>query len=176
MSDTASKDNFMTLFLSNQKRIYAFILMCIPNRTDADDLLQETAAWMWSNFDKYTPGTNFGAWGVSIARYKILNFCTNAKKTDVVFDEELLELIEHNSSQALEQTDRRIEALRLCLAKMSEKDRWLISLRYEKSLKINKIAELIERPTSGLYKKMAKIHSVLLNCTRSKLAMEVHND
>ena len=35
--------------------------------------MQETATWMWENIDQFTPGTHFGAWGVQVARFKILN-------------------------------------------------------------------------------------------------------
>ncbi len=176
MENDKRKDNFMSLFLMNQKRIYSFILMCIPNRTDADDLLQETATWMWLNFHKYEEGTSFGAWGVSVARYKILNFCRTTKNKKLVFDEDIIELIDEQSAKAVEKVDIRVDALRKCLSRIPEKDRWIIALHYEKSYTIQKISQLIERPASGLYKKMAKLHDLLLHCTRRTIAMESIDD
>jgi len=49
--EKSNKDDFISLFLSNQRRIFTFILMFVPNRSDAEDLMQETASWMWKNFD-----------------------------------------------------------------------------------------------------------------------------
>ncbi len=38
-----------------------------------DDVLQDTLAVMWKKFDNFKIGTDFVAWGKTIARYKIMN-------------------------------------------------------------------------------------------------------
>ena len=50
---------FLDLLMRNQKRIYNFILLLVPNYSDADDLMQETVSVMWSKFDSYEPGYSF---------------------------------------------------------------------------------------------------------------------
>ena len=59
--------------MSNQKRIYAFILGMVPNYQDAEDLFQETILVMWSKFDQFQRGTSFASWGATVAKYQILN-------------------------------------------------------------------------------------------------------
>ena len=46
---------FLRLFLQNQRRLYAYILTLLPNRADADDVLQETSLVMWDKFDADGP-------------------------------------------------------------------------------------------------------------------------
>ncbi len=172
MGDFYSRDNFMRLFFTNQRRLFAYILMFIPNRLDAEDLLQETATWMWENFDKYTPGTSFGAWGVTVARYKIMNFTRNAGNKRLKFREDVVELIDARSQAELERTDSRATALENCLTRLPERDRWLIHLRYEKGLTVQKLSSSLDRPVRGLYKTMARIHKQLNNCIRQTLSLE----
>src|SRR5262249_54956902 len=46
---------FLPLFLQNQRRLYAYILTLLPNRADADDVLQEASLVMWDKFDERAP-------------------------------------------------------------------------------------------------------------------------
>ncbi|MBP8605150.1 MAG: sigma-70 family RNA polymerase sigma factor [Phycisphaerae bacterium] len=166
------KDDFISLFLSNQRRIFTFILMYVPNRSDAEDLMQETASWMWNNFDTYKPGTNFGAWGVQVARYKILKLHSRTQHSRLKFDSQLVELIDARAEKVLDDVPQKIHALRKCLSEINEQSQRLLYLRYEKGLTTQKLAELLHRPVQGLYKTMARIHKMLLRCVRQKLLAE----
>src|SRR5207249_11545384 len=57
---------FLPLFLQNQRRLYAYILTLLPNRADADDVLQEASLVMWDKFDERAPPSDFTAWGCRI--------------------------------------------------------------------------------------------------------------
>lgn len=168
----SNKDDFLGLFLSSQRRIFTFILMCVPNRSDADDLMQETASWMWKHFHEYTPGTNFGAWGIQVARFKVLKLHSRTYHSRVKFSAELIDLIDAKAETVLDDSDHKIHALRKCLSGMNERDRRLIYLRYEKGLTPKNLAQLVERPVHGLYKTLARIHKMLLRCIRQTLVME----
>ena len=67
----AGYEAFLQLLTANQSRIMGFILAMVPNRSVADDILQETTLLMWEKFKNFQDGTNFTAWGISIAKNKI---------------------------------------------------------------------------------------------------------
>jgi RNA polymerase sigma-70 factor (ECF subfamily) len=67
-------DNFLSLLLPNQKQILAYIMTYVPNRSDADDILQNTLSILWKKFDRYEPGSDFLAYAVTIAKYEILSY------------------------------------------------------------------------------------------------------
>ena len=46
---------FLRLFLQNERRLYAYVLALLPNRADADDVLQEASLVMWDKFDAERP-------------------------------------------------------------------------------------------------------------------------
>ncbi|NLK41754.1 MAG: RNA polymerase subunit sigma-70, partial [Planctomycetes bacterium] len=50
---------FVQLFLMSQRRIYGYVMTLVPNVSDADDIVQETASVMWTKFGEYEPGTDF---------------------------------------------------------------------------------------------------------------------
>src|SRR5215218_100140 len=72
--DPAKNKPFLRLFLQNQRRLYAYILTLLPNRADADDVLQETSLVMWDKFDPADPPTDFLAWARRVAYHKVLDF------------------------------------------------------------------------------------------------------
>src|SRR6184192_1801013 len=65
---------FLSLFLQNQRRLFAYILTLLPNRTDADDVLQDASLVMWDKFDADQPPTDFLAWARRVAYHKVLDF------------------------------------------------------------------------------------------------------
>src|SRR5262245_8265994 len=72
--DLDREEQFLQLFLANERRIYAFILALVPVWSDADDLLQETSAVLWRKLDEFQPGSDFVAWALKIARFEVLNY------------------------------------------------------------------------------------------------------
>ncbi|MBL7215512.1 MAG: hypothetical protein ISS71_07515 [Phycisphaerae bacterium] len=66
--------NFFDYTASIQAKLYLFILGAVYNRSDADELFQETAVVLWGRFDKYREDSCFCAWAISIAKNKVLEY------------------------------------------------------------------------------------------------------
>lgn len=173
MTDQSKKDReFIELLMKNQKRIYNFILLLVPNYSHADDLMQETVSVMWRKFDTYEPGTNFTAWAIKIARYKIANFRRKLQPTTVQFSEESVQSILRESHAVFRERQERVTALQQCLAKLSNGDRKLIALRYKRDIPCTKISEITGRSVNGLYHTFARIHRILLQCIQRAMDFE----
>lgn len=168
--DRARNAQFLHLFMANQKSIYSFILAMVRNCPDADDIMQETVTLMWDRFDEFEPGSNFGAWGTKIARFKVLSYYGDKKKQAGQFSEAMLEKIADCASDKLGEMEDRLTALQHCINKLSDRDRKLIRIRYEQNLAIKDIANCVKRPVGGIYKAMARIHDALHHCIRINLA------
>ena len=85
---------FLRLFLQNERRLYAYIFALLPNRADADDLLQEVSLALWDTFDANNPPAHFLAWARRIAYYKVLNFYKRARRFQHRLSEVFLERVE----------------------------------------------------------------------------------
>jgi RNA polymerase sigma-70 factor (ECF subfamily) len=172
MVDKDHKDNFFKLYLQSQRRLYAYILMLVPNSSDADDILQQTSSIMWQKFDTYDPDASFGAWAVSIAKYVIFDHHKKKRRSHVIFKGQMLEIIAEKAKASTVDTDERLTLLKACLEKLNSHDRKLMKIRYEQGLKIKDIAERMGRPVQGFYKTMNRIHNLLINCIRRKMLAE----
>jgi len=163
---------FLRLYRTNERRIYGFILSLVPDWSEADDLMQETTMVMWSKFDTFEIGTDFAAWAICIARYQIMNYRKKKRNQRVQFSDEVLEAIDGRVVSAAEEMDALRDALRICLKKLSERDRQLIRLRYEPDASTKSVAERVGRRIDAVYKALNRIHVQLLYCIRHRLAME----
>jgi RNA polymerase sigma-70 factor (ECF subfamily) len=172
MTESSKTNEFLRLLMANQRRIYAFIMTMVPNHGDAEDLFQETVLLMWSKFDSFTPGTSFAAWGYTIARYQILSVRKRHSTRGVLFSQTAAELLQNESDRFTEQTDSRMQALRLCIDKLGQRDYELICMRYRDEVTIKSIAQQMGRSVQGIYKRIARIHDALLRCVRKAISAE----
>jgi RNA polymerase sigma-70 factor (ECF subfamily) len=158
--------------MRNQGQIYAFILALMPNRHDADDIMQETVTLMWRKFDSFKQGTNFSAWGRAVARNRIMKFFDRHRRSRVRFSDELLRAIEKQTESSLDQMDRFVSALRECVEKLEETDRRVIRMRYEQEVPTKQIADLLGSSIHATYRSMARIHRTLERCIRRAVTRE----
>lgn len=162
--DSGRHDRFFRLFLGSQDRIYGFLFVMIHNRSDVEDLLQETISSMWEHFDKYQDGTNFTAWGIAIARNKALNFIKKNARSRPQLSDDVYSKIVEIETEGKDDLSERTDALRKCCEKLKDVDRKILSLRYRKDVSMKKIAQVLGRSTTGIYHTMARIHSLLQEC------------
>jgi RNA polymerase sigma-70 factor (ECF subfamily) len=172
MGNMSKTNVFLQLLMANHKRIYAFILGMVPNYQDAEDLFQETILVMWSKFDQFQQGTSFVSWGATVAKYQILN--ARRKKTikNLQFSPHIQKLIMEKSESFSQQVDARMQALRYCIGKLNSRDYELVKMRYEKEQDVKDIAVGLGRSMQSVYKRLARIHDVLLHCVRRALGWE----
>jgi RNA polymerase sigma-70 factor (ECF subfamily) len=160
------------LFLQNERRLYAYILTLLPNRADADDVLQEASIVMWDKFDDEHPPTDFAAWGCRIAYYKVLDFCKKQQRSRVLFSQAMLERLAETAVEqaAALQLDERRDALTGCIEKLRARDRDLLDHRFAEGATIQTAAAHDGRSVDAVYKALAKIRQTLFDCVTRTLA------
>lgn len=156
---------FVALMTANQRRIYAYIFMLVPNLNDADDIMQETSALMWERKSDFTPGTDFVAWGARMAYFKVLDFRKKVKKNQqmLILDEQFRQI----ETQALERSKHvndTIYKLQECIKKLTAPDRQLLHLKYSMKLTAKEISTRINKSIRFIYLSVSRIQNMLLNC------------
>jgi RNA polymerase sigma-70 factor (ECF subfamily) len=163
---------FLKLLLSNEIRIYSYILTLVPNYTNADEIMQDTSGIMWRKFHEFQPGTDFVSWGIRIAHYRILDFRRRQSKEKIIYDNDLFERIAPVTEEKNQHMNKRIDALRHCLAKLKERQLKLIQLRYGEGIKPKDISGRLGLSIHNIYKSLSRIHGQLSLCVKKVLAME----
>lgn len=169
-SNSSKTEYFIHLLSSNYHRIYAFIQSVVINEADADDIMQDTSMVMWKKFDDFASGTDFVAWGITIAKYRILDY--RRKRKDYQLSEDTLELLAAESEKMVPEMEKRFQALKDCLGKLNRKDIDLLKLRYTHNYPAKMIALRIGTTINMVYQNMSRIKLLLVNCVRKQLRAE----
>lgn len=173
-SATEKSKQFLRLFLQNERRLYAYVLTLLPNRADADDMLQEASLVMWDKFDPHDPPIDFAAWACRIAYFKILDLYKRSKRSRIWFSQAMLERV---AETAIEQAgalqlDARRDALATCVDKLTQRDRELLSRRFADGATTRTTSEQVGRSVEAVYKALAKLRQTLFDCVQRTLARE----
>ena len=157
------KDEFVGFFIKYQQHLFNFILTLVPNYSDAEDILQKSAAIMWDKFDTFDRNTAFLAWARKVIRYNISNYY-KTKKKEFRLDDDLLETLCLAQERSSEHFEDQRAALRICMGKLGREDRDLLQLRYYQGVTVQDIARKINKPASILYRRISAICVLLQRC------------
>jgi RNA polymerase sigma-70 factor (ECF subfamily) len=168
--ESESRKRLVALMTRHQRQIFAYIYTLVPDRHDAEDLLQETSVVICDKFDEFTPGTDFVAWACQIAWWRIRYARQKFARAKVIFDDEVLEKVAHTASTMRQELDERHEALAACLQKLAPRDRELLLTRYEPGYGVAEAAERTGRSMDAAYKALNRLRKLLHDCVTHALA------
>jgi len=160
------------LLLQHQRSMFAYIFSLVPNKTDADDILQETCLTIHEKFADFEEGTNFLLWANKISYWKIRESRLKFARSKVVFDETVMELVSETSQTLHPEKDVRHEALAHCLKKLKDRDRKMVLTRYESGGGAEEAAKICNRTLSATYKALNRIRKSLYDCVNQQVTYE----
>ena len=163
---------FMRLYMANQRRLFGFVMSMVPDVSAVDDIVQETVAYMWKQFDQYQHGSDFTAWAFAVARHRIFDYLKHKKRQGRTFSLDTMDALDTLARDQAPRHDNRLEALQQCLATLKRNDRELIQMRYEVGSSLKSIAGRIDLSVNTLYSRLYKIRIALVQCIRKKMAGE----
>ncbi len=172
MNNTDRTSEFVKLQTKYQNRVFSFVLTLAPRWSDAEEILQETNAVLWKKREQFEPGTDFVRWANQVAYFEVLKFRESRRRDAVCFSEVFIEDVAAETSSRSESLQAQREALELCLQKLPEKDRILISHRYREGAAVKTIAETVGRSLDAVYKALQRARGSLLACVRRTLIGE----
>lgn len=162
-----SRTRLTLLWTSAQPMVMAFIGSMVPNQADAEDVLQRTAYDIATNFEQYDPARPFVAWAIGIAKYKVLDYRRDAGRNRVVFNEAALEQVAHVYAEDADALTEQSRLLRQCMAKLSDKARSLVELRYMQGLKPAAIAKQVGSTANTISNALSRVRMSLRDCIKS---------
>src|SRR3954454_18304563 len=109
-----SVDAFVRLLGQNQRRIFVYVMSMVPDRNDAEEIIQETNLVLWREFGRFQPGTNFAAWACKVALYQVLAWRKRLRRDRLEFSPTFLEAVAEEASTASEALEERSQYLARC--------------------------------------------------------------
>lgn len=176
-SGFATTEEFVRLLARAQYGLHAFVTTLIPNRSDADDLLQDVSLVLWKKFDQFDRDCDFLKWACGIAYREALKHRRTAARKKQWLSEAVMDQLAQEAAVDpvwLNPTDVRHEALEHCLEKLGPRERGVIDQRYRLGRSVVEMAESESRPVSTVYKQLAKCRALLSDCVRAQMAQQMH--
>src|SRR5579863_1900646 len=166
-------ETFEELALPLFDQLYNFAHWLTQNRTEAEDLVQETYAKALKGFSSFQPGTNFRAWMYRILRNTFLTSRTGLKATaTVALDDDSPELpagpetpetilIEHSQHQVLQSA---IEALPMHF-------REVLLLCDVEEMSYQEIAETLAIPAGTVMSRLSRARKALRDSFKKQMVV-----
>ena len=172
-SITARQVQFTRNFAACEGAMHAFAYSLIPNRADADDVIQDTLVSLWEHFDDYDPGRPFLPWANQfVFRQVQMHRRSQGTRAKYVFSKESIERLAEEAPTSLERDQAMSRNLEKCLARLTATQRELIEQRYLAKGSLNEVAERSGRSPNALYKKLQRIREKLHQCVHQGLLNE----
>lgn len=172
LSETESRKRLMTLMTRHQRQIFSYIYTLVPNRCDAEDLLQETGLVICEKFNEFREDSDFVAWACQIAYWRIRYSRQKFVRSKVLFDQEIVDVVAQTAANMSDELDDRHEALARCLQKLHPRDRDMLLARYEPGGGVEEAARRSGRSRQTAYKALSRLRKLLLDCVSNRIASE----
>lgn len=155
---------FTRLWIEAQHTLTGFVTLHVQDYASVDDIVQEVATQATENFDQYDPDRPFGAWLIGIARMRIAEAYRKKGRSPVVFSNDVMESITQAFIDAQPEVNDRLEALRECMGKLSDRHRRVIDLRYTRQKSSDQIAEQVGGGAEAIDSMLYRIRLALRQC------------
>jgi RNA polymerase sigma-70 factor (ECF subfamily) len=156
------------LFVKHQSGLKAFILSLQPDFTEAEDILQEVFLVVTRKAGEFAEGSNFMAWALTIARFKVLEALRRRKAADQALSEQVIETLcttppEEGFFEA------RLAAVRVCLERLAPRMQEVVRLRYFSECRPGEIARLLSWTPNSVNVALSKARRLVYECVVRRL-------
>jgi len=172
MTLSAHSDEFTTLLTEHRHRLRAFVLTLVSDRSDADEILQETNLVLWQKFGEFTLGSNFFAWAATVARYQVLKYYERRGKERLMFQPATMEAIADEALSTDEVLETRRRMLSACMETLSSGQRELLRERYRQEYSASHMAQQRGLSVAAIYQQLSRIRRRLADCITRRLQAE----
>lgn len=164
---TAAQQRFLSLFLRSEREVFRYVAALVPNVTDAEDIVQQTALTLWEKFDAYDPSQPFTPWACRFALNKARQWVERRQRWQTLLDHGLAEELAQRRQELQPDFERRLKHLEACLGKLAPGQRSLIEAYYYERTGIDSLAERTGRTAAATYKMLQRVRQTLQHCVES---------
>ncbi len=151
----------------HKEGVIVFLTVRMFDRSEAEDLAQETFLTAWKRLQGFDPESAMGPWLRGIAHNLLRNHWRKHRPQPVGGSEELETLLHSGEGEYSAVWDGRedaLQALRSCIGKLAPASRQLIRERYEIGTSIDEIARAAGRKQSATSMNLHRLRATLKTC------------
>lgn len=161
-------ERFTRLLILHEPELLRCVLIAVPNRTDARDIMQECSVALWRHFSEYDPQRPFVNWAMGFARMEVRRFLRSAQRR-AQLTEQAVELLFQTEQQHAQELEEREQHLNHCLQKLPQDQRRLLQRYYGQEESVGELSKSTGRTIDAIYKMLQRIRHALYLCVERKL-------
>ena len=171
MAEPDQHERFLRLFAKHEERIRRYILALVPQRSEADDIFQETTVALWKKFGEYDSSQPFANWACRFAHFQILSHRKReaVRRKHLQFSDAAFDAISAQPQPTDEEIATWRASLSHCVEELPAPQRELIELRYASDASVVELARHTGQAVKSLYKSLARIRLQLAKCVQRRL-------
>ncbi|MCZ7638344.1 MAG: sigma-70 family RNA polymerase sigma factor [Verrucomicrobia bacterium] len=170
---SAAQQRFLSLFLRSEREIFRYVAALVPNVTDAEDIVQQTAIALWEKFDAYDPTRPFTPWACRFALNKARQWIERRQRWQALLDQGLAEELALRRQALQPEFERRFRHLEDCLGKLPSAQRALVQAFYYERVDVESLAARSGRTVAATYKMLQRIRHALQRCVEDQSEPEL---
>jgi RNA polymerase sigma-70 factor, ECF subfamily len=167
-------DAFANLVRLHQGRLRGMVALTIFTTDDVHDVVQESFIDAWNGLPGFEAGCEFGPWLRTICRHRVQRFLRqrlpHRRQALALVDEALLTSPPKDEGEG---NDRRLSALRTCLAELASGHRQLVTQRFRDGIAVQDIASQLGRSPNAVSMLLLRLKSSLMRCVGIRMAESV---
>lgn len=166
-----AKKLFETLVREHADMLTIYLSASLGDRSDVDDLFQETMMVAWRRLDDFDHTRPFGPWLRGIARRLVL--AHGRKQPRNLCDPAVLDQLDTRLDQIRslrgDTWREKLEAVDACVRSLPEHYRVVVQQRYFEHRAIRQVSAILELSTSAVKKRLQRARALVLECVKGKL-------
>jgi len=168
----AAQQRFLSLFLRSEREIFRYVAVLVPNPTDAEDIVQQTAMALWEKFDAYDPAQPFTPWACRFALNKARQWVERHQRWKSLLENGLIDELVLRRQELQPEFELRLKHLEGCLGKLPAGQRSLVTGYYYERTSIEALAGRSGRSAAATYKMLQRIRRTLQLCVENQAKPE----
>lgn len=165
-----SQDTIVTVLIRNRSRFIGYAWVVAGNPQLAEDIIQDVTLAAIKKADEIQDEEHLHAWLRRAIRLRGLELRRNQLGKGRLLSPEVLDLLEQASLTRQDTNEsERMEALRQCADRLSDKAKATLAMRYGEDIKPAEIAERTGRPIKSVYQMITRAHTSLRKCIGDRL-------
>lgn len=174
---TQSQISFVEELTAIQGQMRYFCTAIMIGQPGVEDIIQESNRVILEKADEFELGTNFRAWVFSIVRFQVMAHFKRAKRGErLIVNSELTQMLHDESIEAEVPHADSLDALRMCLSLLRNRDAELVMKRYGSQETLAGYSLETGRTVNALKRALYRIRKQLKECITMKLAKEGQNE
>lgn len=166
--DREKHEQFTRLLIQHEPELMRCILVAVPNRSDARDILQECSVSLWRKFGNYDSERAFVPWALGFVRIEIRRFLRKSAHRNHLTERAAESLLEDHKQMAAE-LDHRKTYLQDCIDLLSERQNEMINGYYRMEYSVSDLSQRTGQTVEAIYKSLQRIRRSLHDCVESRM-------